>query len=111
VNLPLSRVVTWAGHDRIQGIEEVLEMLPIRAIVRNHRVEAELPGLADGTEVVIRPVSSEEGNGDSPSDCVSSERSEALRNLIGIWKTETPPTDEQLEQLLADHRLTSGSRP
>ena len=30
---------------------------------------------------------------------VRQERQEALRQLIGIWKTARPPTDEQVEQL------------
>ncbi len=36
---------------------------------------------------------------------VSPERQEALRQLIGIWKTEQPPDDEQVARILEQERL------
>jgi hypothetical protein len=36
---------------------------------------------------------------------VSKERQEALRQLIGICKTDTPPDDEQVEQILEIERM------
>jgi hypothetical protein len=36
---------------------------------------------------------------------VSKERQEALRQLIGIWKTDQPPNDEQVERLLQRERM------
>ncbi len=36
---------------------------------------------------------------------VSKERQEALLHLIGIWKTEPPPNDEQVEQILEQERM------
>jgi hypothetical protein len=36
---------------------------------------------------------------------VSEERREALQQLIGIWKTEQPPSDEQVERILEQERL------
>ena len=33
------------------------------------------------------------------------ERQEALRQLIGIWKTEQPPSDAEVEQILEQERL------
>jgi len=36
---------------------------------------------------------------------VSKERQEALRELIGIWKIEQPPNDEQVERILEQERM------
>ncbi len=36
---------------------------------------------------------------------VSPQRQEALLQLIGIWKTEQPPNDEQVEQILERERM------
>jgi hypothetical protein len=36
---------------------------------------------------------------------VSNERQQALRQLIGIWKTEQPPDDEEVEQILEQERM------
>ena len=36
---------------------------------------------------------------------ISPDRQEALRQLIGIWKTDQPPNDEQVKQLLEQERL------
>jgi hypothetical protein len=36
---------------------------------------------------------------------VSKEQQEALRQLIGIWKTEQPPSDEQVERILEQERM------
>lgn len=36
---------------------------------------------------------------------VSKERSEALTGLIGIWKTEHAPNDEEVRKILAEDRL------
>ncbi len=36
---------------------------------------------------------------------VSEERQAALRQLIGVWKTAQPPTDEQVEQMLEQERM------
>ncbi len=36
---------------------------------------------------------------------VSKERQEALQQLIGIWKTEQPPNDEQVERMLEQERM------
>jgi hypothetical protein len=34
---------------------------------------------------------------------VSAERQEALQHLIGIWKTEQPPNEEQVQRILEFH--------
>ena len=49
--------------------------------------------LPDGTLVEVRPVRHE------PVP-ISKERQAALRQLIGIWKTEQPLDDEQVERIL-----------
>jgi hypothetical protein len=36
---------------------------------------------------------------------ISNERQEALRQLIGIWKTEKPPTEEQVARILEQERM------
>jgi hypothetical protein len=36
---------------------------------------------------------------------VSKERQEALRQLIGLWKTENPPSDEEVERILKEERM------
>ena len=36
---------------------------------------------------------------------VSYERQEALRQLIGIWKTAPPPNEEQVERILEQERM------
>jgi hypothetical protein len=36
---------------------------------------------------------------------VAPDQQEALRQLIGIWKTEQPPTDDEVEQILEQERM------
>jgi hypothetical protein len=36
---------------------------------------------------------------------VSPERREALVSLIGIWKTENPPSDEEVERIIDEYRM------
>lgn len=36
---------------------------------------------------------------------VSKDQQKALQELIGIWKTEQPPNDEQVESILEQERL------
>jgi hypothetical protein len=36
---------------------------------------------------------------------VSTERQEALRQLVGIWKTEQSPNEEQVERILDQERM------
>jgi hypothetical protein len=39
------------------------------------------------------------------SVAISMERQEALRHLIGIWKTDQPPNDDQVKQILDRERM------
>lgn len=36
---------------------------------------------------------------------VSQERREALNQLIGVWKTDPPPTDDQVERIIDEERM------
>ena len=37
---------------------------------------------------------------------VSQERRDALHRLIGIWKTDAPPSDDDVERIVEEERLT-----
>jgi len=39
---------------------------------------------------------------------VSPERREALLRLIGIWKTDQPPSDEEVERMVERQRMKHG---
>ena len=57
----------------------------------------------DGTLVEVTSVHSEEV---SPEiEPVSEERRQALPSLIGIWKTENPPDDEEVERIVEEYRM------
>ena len=36
---------------------------------------------------------------------LSKERQQALRELIGLWKTEQPPDDEEVERIIEQERM------
>lgn len=36
---------------------------------------------------------------------VPEERQQALRELVGIWKTDQPPNQEQVKQVLEEERM------
>jgi hypothetical protein len=60
--------------------------------------------LPDGTMVRVTPV--DDLVADTPATTqVSEERKEALRRLIGIWKTEQPPGDEEVERIIEKERM------
>ena len=54
--------------------------------------------IPDGTLVEVTPV-------DFEPIQVSKERQEALRQLIGFWKTEHPPSDEEVERIVDEERM------
>jgi hypothetical protein len=35
----------------------------------------------------------------------SKERQEALRSLIGMWRVENPPSDEEVERIIEEYRM------
>ena len=59
--------------------------------------------LAEGTLVEVRPTSSAESTGATVH--VSQEQKEALLGLIGLWKVENPPNDEEVERIIEEYRM------
>lgn len=58
------------------------------------------PAPRDGTEVDVTPVPAPAaGPGNYP---VSPERREALLSLIGIWKIDNPPDDEEVRRIIEE---------
>lgn len=62
------------------------------------------PPLLDGTLVEVRPLESETKS--STTAPVSEEPQEALRRLIGIWKTEKAPSDDEVQRMLEQEIMT-----
>ena len=61
-------------------------------------------GLPDGTLVAVTPVS--EGAADAAAASrVSNEQKEALLRLIGVWKTNQPPSDEEVKEIVEQERI------
>jgi hypothetical protein len=70
-------------------------------------VLADGPLLPDGTLVNVVPVaevSALPAGGQAPY-AVSQERKEALLGLIGLWKVENPPSDEEVERVIEEERM------
>lgn len=42
---------------------------------------------------------------DQQSGIAPKEQQECLRQLIGIWKCDTPPSDDDVKQILDDERM------
>jgi hypothetical protein len=66
--------------------------------------------LADGTLVEVRPVRevASRSAGSKPTGPpyhVSKEQHEALLGLIGLWKMEHPPSDEEVERIIEEARM------
>jgi hypothetical protein len=87
--------------------------MAIRGRVKNGVVvlqnAAELP---EGILVEVTPLADKAGvvsNADSPAEPatlrVSKERQEALLGLIGIWKTDHPPSDDDVERIIEEERM------
>ena len=60
--------------------------------------------LPDGTLVEVTPVRSSGKDAPGPYP-VSQERREALLGLIGICKTDHPPSDEEVERIVEEARM------
>jgi hypothetical protein len=58
--------------------------------------------LPEGEEVTVVTPALEKQSGPYP---VSDEQREATLRLIGIWKTENPPSDEEVEQIIDEYRM------
>jgi hypothetical protein len=68
------------------------------------------PALPDGTLVNVVPVDEVAGPavlppGQRALDPVSKVQKEALLALIGIWKTDQPPSDEEVERIIEEARM------
>ncbi len=66
--------------------------------------------LPDGTLVEVKPVREIAGRppASTPTDPpyrVPEEQKEALLGLIGLWKTEHPPSDEEVERIIDEARM------
>jgi len=68
------------------------------------------PTLPEGTLVRVTPVDEGAGPSAAPPATevpypVSKEREEALLGLIGIWKSDQPPSDEEVERIVEEERM------
>jgi hypothetical protein len=64
--------------------------------------------LPEGTLVDVIPVAdvpSPTGVGPGQKYPVSKEQKEALLGLIGMWKVEHPPSDEELDRIIEEYRM------
>jgi hypothetical protein len=67
--------------------------------------------LPDGTLVNVVPVDETAAApstitpGQKPPHPVSKEQKEALLGLIGMWKMDHPPDDEEVERIIEEHRM------
>jgi hypothetical protein len=66
--------------------------------------------LPDGTVVNVVPTEAIAGPclpvaGQKPPYPVSQEQREALLGLIGMWKIEQPPSDEEVERMMDEYRM------
>jgi hypothetical protein len=61
------------------------------------------PPLPDGTLVEVTPLQPHRP-GPGPK-AVSKEQREALLGLIGMWKVEHPPSDEEVKRIVEEERL------
>ncbi len=65
--------------------------------------------LAEGTVVQVIPIEevaapSLPALGQNPPYPVSEQQKEALLNLIGMWKAEHPPNDDEVERIREEYR-------
>ena len=58
--------------------------------------------LPEGQKVTVVTSTLEQQSGPYP---VSNEQRDATLRLIGIWKTENPPSDEKVEQIIDEYRM------
>jgi len=58
--------------------------------------------LPEGQKVTVVTQALEQESGPYP---VSKEQREATLRLIGIWKTENPPSGEEVEQIIDEARM------
>jgi hypothetical protein len=62
------------------------------------------PDSARNLESLVRDaIARFEKNGTSGDPSV--ERKQAINRLIGIWRSDSPPTDQEVEQIVDDERM------
>jgi hypothetical protein len=64
--------------------------------------------LPEGTWVEVTPLENNAGSASNPLAspvAVSKEQREALLGLIGMCKTDNPPNDEEVEQIIEEARM------
>lgn len=80
-----------------------------KGVIRGGQVVVQEPiNLPDGSEVIVSKLPSSEMTpdvADHRPPTVADERREALQQLIGIWKTDQPPTDEEVEEIIDQERM------
>jgi len=78
--------------------------MTLRGRIKNGVVvlEDDKPSLPEGTVVEVRPL---DVFAEQAAEPPSKERQEALRSLIGIWKMENPPNDEEVERIIDEARM------
>lgn len=82
--------------------------MTLRGLVKNGVVVFHNdPAPPDGTIVEVTPVEEAAGApAQAPADGpVSEERRAALLGLIGCWKTENPPDDEEVKRIIDEYRM------
>lgn len=66
--------------------------------------------LPEGTLVNVMPVNEDAGAtaalpAGAPPSPVSEKQREALLGLIGMWKIDNPPNDEEVERIIEEYRM------
>lgn len=61
--------------------------------------------LPEGTLVDVIPVASPTAIAPGQKHHVSKEQKEALLGLIGMWKVEHPPSDEEVDRVIEKYRM------
>ncbi len=77
-------------------------MTLLRRVEHGVVVFPESSGLRDGTLVEVKPINTEPAFAERSA--VSEERREALLSLIGLWKTESPPDDDEVKRIIEQAR-------
>jgi hypothetical protein len=83
--------------------------MTLRGKVTNGVVVFENDPPPNGTLVEVTPVDDAIHSAPSPTGgrpySVSPRQRTALLQLIGLWKIDNPPSDEEVERIVDDHRM------
>jgi hypothetical protein len=61
--------------------------------------------LPNGTQVEVTPTNGTPNAPAGPPYPVTEERRKALLALTGMWKTDNPPDDAEVERIIDDYRM------